>query len=446
MSLSRRGFLTASALLAGCARPRPQSENTSTAPPDTGSILIVGAGMAGLAAARSLADAGRPVRVIEARNRIGGRVYTSRDWGTPLEMGASWIHGTTDNPLLELTRKVQAQVVPTDYNRPVKLAIDPRLQPMTYDAKTWRTLVSDARDDTDGGTLSAAIDAEAVGLSDRDRAALAYYVTTEIEDEYAADADQLSATTFDLGTYTGGPQAVITSGYDALPRLLADGLPISLNTAVDAVVRKGNSVMVRAGGQTFEGPAAILTVPLGVLKSGKIIFDPPLPDGHAHAVDALGFGVLSKSYFRFRQRTWDAENAFFQYLGSEPGRWAQWFTLSAAAGPIVLAFNAGRRGRQVESAPAGELLSGAMPIARALFDTDVTEVRSSGWSNDPYALGSYSYHAPGSGLDDRRRLQEPISDRLYLAGEAVGVDNPATVHGALLSGRHAAAELLRRLS
>jgi polyamine oxidase len=231
--------------------------------------------------------------------------------------------------------------------------------------------------------------------------------------------------------------------------LLAEGLQIVFNTTVSAVVRQNNSVIVRAGSQKFEGPAAIVTVPLGVLKSGAITFDPPLPEGHAHALGALGFGVLAKSYFRFQQRTWDKENSFYQYLGSErgsqQGMWSQWFTLSAAAGPIVLAFNAGHRGRYVESAPAGDVMAAAMPIARQLFGTDIVEVRSSNWTVDPYALGPYSFHAPGSGPDDRRRLQEPISDRLYLAGEAVGVDNPATVHGALLSGRYAAAELMRRL-
>ncbi|WP_232070855.1 FAD-dependent oxidoreductase [Mycobacterium lacus] len=78
-------------------------------------------------------------------------------------------------------------------------------------------------------------------------------------------------------------------------------------------------------------------------------------------------------------------------------------------------------------------------------DITPVEVATSSWTIDPFALGSYSFHAPGPGLEDRRRLQEPISDRLYLAGEAVGVDNLATAHGALLSGRHAAAELMRRL-
>ena len=92
--------------------------------------------------------------------------------------------------------------------------------------------MSEARDEVDSGSLGAAVSAQADSeeLSDRERAALAYYVTTEIEDEYAADADQLSATTYDLGTYTGGSQSVITSGYDALPRLLADGLQIVFNT------------------------------------------------------------------------------------------------------------------------------------------------------------------------------------------------------------------------
>jgi monoamine oxidase len=155
--------------------------------------------------------------------------------------------------------------------------------------------------------------------------------------------------------------------------------------------------------------------------------------------------VLSKSYFRFRRRTWDTENSFYEYLSAD-NPWAQWFTLPAAVGPIVLALNAGTRGRSVESTPPGELLAGALPVARELFGADAVEVRSSSWTTDPYALGSYSFHAPGSGLDDRRRLQEPVGDRLYFAGEAAAADNPATVHGALLSGRHAAAEVMRRLS
>jgi monoamine oxidase len=91
-------------------------------------------------------------------------------------------------------------------------------------------------------------------------------------------------------------------------------------------------------------------------------------------------------------------------------------------------------------------MASALPVARQLFGDDVSpvEVRTSAWTTDPFSLGTYSFHAPGSGLEDRRRLQKPIGDRLYLAGEAVGVDNPATMHGALLSGRYAAAQLMRR--
>ncbi|WP_082995608.1 FAD-dependent oxidoreductase [Mycobacterium alsense] len=161
----------------------------------------------------------------------------------------------------------------------------------------------------------------------------------------------------------------------------------------------------------------------------------------------LGFGVLSKSFFRFDRRTWDAENAFYQYLGPEPGLWSQWFTLPRTAGPIVVAFNAGERGRWVESSSPAELTASALPVARQLFGADVSpvEVRTSNWAVDPRSLGAYSFHAPGSGLADRRRLAEPIGDRLYLAGEAVGVDNPATVTGAVVSGRYAAGQLMRRL-
>jgi len=204
---------------------------------------------------------------------------------------------------------------------------------------------------------------------------------------------------------------------------------------------------VRSGNDSFEGTAAIVTVPLGVLKSGAITFDPPLPEAHAQAVNALGFGALSKSYFRFDQRTWQQENVFYQFIGKQPGVWAQWFTMPTAAGPIVLAFNAGERARLVESSSPNDLMASAMPIARQLFGDNISpvEVRTSKWTVDRYARGTYSFHAPGSGLDDRSQLQRPISDRLYLAGEAVGMDNPATVQGAVFSGQHAAAELMRRL-
>nr|WP_244168001.1 NAD(P)/FAD-dependent oxidoreductase [Mycobacterium paraffinicum] len=432
--------------MAACAPRRPPPARPP--PPDTRSILVVGAGMAGLSAARFLTDAGWPVRVIEARDRIGGRVHTDRDWGAPLEMGASWIHGTADNPLLELARQARAQLVTTDYYGWAKLVVDPKLPPLDYDPTPWRAFVEQARYQVGGGSLAAAVNAAAgaEGLSDADLAQLAFYLTTEIEDEFAADADQLSAITFDEGDYSGGEQDVITNGYDALPRLLAGGLQVELNTAVTTIAQRDDSVVVRAKDRSFQGPAVIVTVPLGVLKAGAITFDPPLPSRHGQAVGALGFGVLSKSFFRFDRRGWTVDNAFYQYLAADSGTWAQWFTLPAAAGPIVLAFNAGGRGRRVESASPQELIATAAPIARRLFGGAVpVEVKTSNWSADPYARGAYSFHAPGSGLDDRRRLQEPIGDRLYLAGEAVGVNNPATVHGAMASGRHAADQLMRRL-
>ena len=180
------------------------------------------------------------MRVIEARDRIGGRVYTNRDWGVPIEMGASWIHGTANDPVMELARKAG----PSSSRQTTTAGRSSRwiagYSHCITTKKSGAKFVEQACGRVDGGSLAAALNAAAAReqLSPSDRVQLAFFVATEIEDEYAATADQLSAKTFDKGDYATGDQDVITNGYDALPKLLADGLQIVLNTPVTAIARQ----------------------------------------------------------------------------------------------------------------------------------------------------------------------------------------------------------------
>jgi len=227
-----------------CAPDQPQASSPSPKappppPPDTKSILIVGAGVAGLAAARSLTDGGWPVRVIEARDRSAAGVHQP-GLGRPDRDGRilDSRHGERSGD--GTGAEGRAQLVSTDYDGWAKLAVDPKLQPLDYDKEIWPKFVEQACGRVDGGSLAAALNAAAAReqLSRSDRVQLAFYVATEIEDEYAATADQLSAKTFDKGDYATGGQDVIINGYDALPKLLADRLQIVLNTTVTAVARQ----------------------------------------------------------------------------------------------------------------------------------------------------------------------------------------------------------------
>jgi monoamine oxidase len=427
---------------------------------DGATVVVIGAGVSGLAAARVLAEEGYSVIVVEARERVGGRVWTDHSWlGIPLDMGASWIHGSDDNPIAELARELDAATVPTNYDNTwlwdtggqriegdAHDDIDNRFVEMLDDLDSERDSMDDA--DEDDIALGDAIE-DWLDALDPDPATirqLAYTINTAIEHEYAADIADLSFYYFDGGDAFDGNDLLFPDGYSQIVHGLAEGLDIRFGHVVRKLHWNDSGVTVTTNQETFDADFAIVTLPLGVLQSGTVAFSPPLPDEKQRAIERLQMGTLNKLYLRFPRIFWPAEADMLGYISERKGEWAEWLNLAHYTGqPVLLAFNAADYGRAIEELPDDAIVAAAMTTLRTIFGLDIPAPEAAlitRWGADEFARGSYSYLALGATPDDRDDLAAPIGGRVFFAGEATSPDFAATVHGAYLSGLLAAEEIL----
>ncbi|MCL4296015.1 MAG: FAD-dependent oxidoreductase [Anaerolineae bacterium] len=418
-------------------------------------ILIVGAGAAGLGAARALQDGGHKVIVLEARSRLGGRVWTDRSWpAAALDMGASWIHGVSGNPLTELAQEFKVKTLPTDYDS--LLTYDLQGNPLSEAARDkldnrlehWLDKAAEWGEQLDRDiSLQSGLDHVLKGqdLSRRERLQLDYALNTTIEHEFAADAAELSLWYWNEGKDLGGGDVIFPGGYDQILQGIAQGLDIRLDHVVQKVEYGRSGVKITTDRDTFEAERAAITLPLGVLKKGTVLFIPALPGWKRSAIRQLKMGLLNKAYLRFPEVFWDEAHELLGYIAERKGEWAEWLNIYRYTGqPILLGFNAGQYGRQIEKLSDRELVGATMKTLRTIYGAGIPDPETwliTRWASDPLAWGSYSYLPPGATQDDRETLARPVADRLFFAGEATSADYPATVHGALLSGRRAAAEI-----
>ncbi len=263
-----------------------------------------------------------------------------------------------------------------------------------------------------------------------------YAVNTNLIHEYAADPARLSLAYFDAGAEQRGGDLLLSAGYSSIFGALSSASELHLSCVVSRISHTGTGVTVTTNKGNFTADAASVTLPLGVLKAGKVVFSPALPSSHQNAINRLGHGTLNKIYLEFPLVAWPESPHLFGYVGD--GWWEEWVNLyPVTRRPILLGFNAGALAESSESRPDAQLAELAMRVLRNMFGRSLpnpVRVTATRWKRDPFSLGSYSSWAPGSTPGDRSALAAPISPRLLLAGEACSRDHPATVHGAYSSG------------
>lgn len=418
--------------------------------------MVIGAGIAGLAAAADLVRGGAQVTVLEARDRIGGRIHTSPAWpDLPMDLGASWIHGLDGNPVTDLARAAGASWVTTSYDStrttiaPQLVALGARDAGTTWAERLFERAMARAGELEADVSVQAALDAVAPpgSLDPVRQTQLDHYVNATYEQEYAGPASALSAWHVDDGEAYGGGDGLFPKGYGQLTAHLARGLDVRLGQVVQAVRWGRPPVRVElADGSVLEADQLVVTVPLGVLKAGGIRFDPPLPAPKRRAIERLGMGLLNKLWLRFDRVFWPAGFDWHEHLTPTKGDWAQWVSLAKVdATPVLVAFTAADHAEAVERLDDRAILAAAMARAREMWGQAIPDPvawQITRWRADPFARGAYSFNAAGSSGADRDALAAPERGRLFFAGEATSAAYFGTVHGALISGRTAAARVL----
>lgn len=259
---------------------------------DTPDVLIIGAGVAGIAAARALRKRGLSCLVLEAKNRIGGRAFTD---ATGFDHGASWLHQANDNPLTAFAEALGFEMVDHDKLRQRLLFTEGRFA-MPAERRTfaaaedhfWRVIEAAA---ADGAPDRPAADAAPSG--GRFDALVAHWEGAQI---CAAELSRMSLHDF-AATALDGPNLVLRRGLGTLVATLAEGLPIRLNAPVTQLDWAGEHVEARGAFGRINARAAIITVSTGVLAQGGIAFTPDLPAEKREAIHGLPLGLLNKLAF-----------------------------------------------------------------------------------------------------------------------------------------------------
>jgi monoamine oxidase len=421
-------------------------------------VVVVGAGIAGLAAASRLKAADVECLVLEARDRIGGRLNTIDLAGTPVDLGGSWIHHPIGNPL---TAYCDEHGIARDFGNPepsltgFDRAEHRRLDHEEIDTYSkesdtfWGAVETLSRRLGPAATAHDGIEAHIAGRGLT--GAVARRVRQELRAEVEADApgrisDQALSWLATDEQFEGDLFGDLPrGGYRSVVANLADGVDVRLRTDVVSVdVGNGGIEVGCTDGSVEFGSHVVVTVPLGVLKRGRPRFDPPLPAAVQLAVSRLGFGRYEKIAVGFDSPFWLDEGVshlvVFPSDADEPSMWV--FDLDAfGAGPVLCVHLFHTLTPYALDRPHEQAVEWLMRALAEVFGHPVPDPVASvvtTWADDPYAAGSYSHCPLGADPSMLDLLAEPIGGRLLLAGEHTQSVRVGYADGAYVSGLRAA--------
>ena len=397
-------------------------------------IAVIGAGAAGIGAARRLVDSGSAsVLVLEARDRVGGRVHTIEPAGFPLDRGAEWLHSADRNPLSPMARDLGFSV----HRRPPEWTTRLRRSGATIEAEADWIAIREAQ----GWARRKA----AAEPSDRPLASLLppigrWHELLDATSTWGNGAELDRVSVKDYVRYEdSGVNWRLREGYGRLFERLADGLPIARDATVSRIDHGGRAIRLETTRGTVTARRIIVTVPTSIIAAEVLRFDPALPDKLAAAA-GLPLGVDDKLFIALSGSLPGVEPDIY-LVGSTTSRETMSYQVRPLDRPAIYCFFGGRFAAALEREGEEAMFSFAAGELTRMFGNNIrgqlAPLASTAWQRDPWARGSYSYALPGH-AEDRATLAASVDNRLFFAGEATSPNFFSTAHGAYLSGLTAA--------
>ena len=423
--------------------------------PSTYHALIIGAGAAGLAAAHQLAQAGKSFLILEARDRIGGRVLTTVDPTTalPIELGAEFIHGEAKQTMrvFDDAGLITVPVVGEHY-RADRNQLEPLGDSFKRMARVFKKMKKNREEDR---SFQEFLDERPGGFRLRQERELA---ASFVRGFNAADLWYISERALaEQGNPTAGAAkaARALDGYSVLIDQLAKDFSdrIKLQARVDQVLwDTGKVQLTTSSGDILAARTAIVTIPLPHLQNRTPAFEPDIPRIRM-AADKLVMGHVLRIVFVLRERVWEKTKLDdVAYIHTPRRTFNVWWTQHPLRAPLITGWCGGpaaaelsTRGADAVEATAIRELGAALMVRRNRIEQLIENIYFHDWSADPFAMGAYSYVGVG-GVDAPRHLTRPVDGTLFFAGEATDSENSGTVEGAMTSGQRAAKQCLRSLS
>ncbi len=443
--MKRRNFIKNTAIWTGitlgACQPKQEIKMSNK------KVVVIGAGIAGLAVARSLQQQGFVTKVIEAQDQIGGRIKTNRSLGIPFDEGASWIHGIEDNPIMQLAKEAKADTFFTNDD-------DIVLFDLTGKAYSDQTLL-----ETEALFEEVLAEVEKSGKLDESFADVfnrlfpdrlndrlwQYLLSAYLEFDTGSDIKYLSSLYFDEDENFPGIDLIITNGYDRVTQLLGDGLDIILNNRVLSINYSSKTIIITTNKDKFEADYVVVTVPLGVLKKEQISFIPALPSYKIEAIKSGYMGNVNKFLLVWDDPFWDINLQYIGYTPEVKGKFNYFLNMNKFTPyNALLTFAFGDYATTTEFMTDQEIINQITSHLQSIYGKKIpnpTYMVRTKWAKNINSFGAYSVPANKTTPQNFDLLAKSVDNKLFFAGEHTNRAYRGTVHGAYLSGMRVAEEI-----